>query len=91
MAKTKVYTQTQLDAAKQKLADLPDLSRDKIPAPEALKELKEQIVELASKKGYTIAEIKTALEGVGVTVTTKSISELIEAPKKRRAPNKPAA
>jgi len=90
MAKSQIFTQTQLDSAKKKLADLPDLSKDKITTADALQALKEQIVDLASKKGYTAAEIKTALEGVGMSVTAKAISDLIESPKKRRAPNKAA-
>lgn len=84
MAKQQTYSQTQLDKVKAQLAELPDLSKEKISTREALDELKEQIVELASKKGYTAGEIKTALEGVGMSVTVKAINEMISAPKKRR-------
>ncbi len=83
MARTMTYTQAQLDEAKQKLAELPDLSKDKISKVDFLESIKEQIVTLSSSKGYTHAEIKSALETVGVTVTVKAIGELLNAPSKR--------
>lgn len=83
MAKAQTYTQSQLDSAKQKLAELPDLSKDKIPTAEALQALKEEIIALANHKGYSAGEIKTALEVVEISVTVKAINEIIAAPKKR--------
>lgn len=89
MAKTITFTQAQLEETKNALDQLPDLSRDKISKAEFLESLKENIVTLATTKGYTHAEIKSAFETVGVTVSIKEISELLNAPKKRRA-SKPA-
>lgn len=91
MAKSKTYTQEQLASAMQKLAELPDLSKDKISTPELLAALKEQIVALSESKGYSIAEIKSALTSVSVDASTKAISEILASSKKPRSPRKPAA
>ncbi len=83
MSRSKTYTQSQIEAAKLKLNELPDLSAQKISTADALVTLRDQIVELASKKGYSSAEIKTALEGVGLSVTVKAINEIISTSKAR--------
>lgn len=88
MAKTQIFTQHQLETAKNALAELPDLRKDKITTPELLDSLKEQIVNLANSKGYSVAEIKSALEGIGVMVSVKAITDLIKTPQKRRVSNK---
>jgi hypothetical protein len=85
MAKQKTFTQKELEAARQKLAELPDLSQDKLSQAEVLLTLKSQIVELCSTKGYTVAEVKQALSDVGLTVSTKEITELTTT-RKRAAP-----
>ena len=90
MAKAITFTQAQLEEARRALDALPDLSRDKIGKPELLESLKEQIMTLANAKGYTQAEIKSALETVGVTVTAKAISELLKVSSKRGKAKKPA-
>ena len=91
MSRAKTFTQAELDAAKKKLQDLPDLSKDKIGQADALQELKVQIIALSSSKGYSVAEIKSALESVGVSVTAKSITDLIAVnSKKRSTPAKPS-
>ncbi|MBT2375496.1 mobilization protein [Pseudomonas fluorescens] len=86
MARTTTFTQAQLEAAKSALDQLPDLSRDKIGKSQFLESLRDQIVTLASTKGYNTAEIKSALESVGVDVSIKAISELLNAQPKRRTP-----
>lgn len=86
MAKQKTYTQTELDSAKQLLADLPDLSRNKIGQAEALQQLKDQIIILSSQKGYTVPEIREALDSVGIKATAKAIGDLVAV--RKRAPSK---
>ncbi len=88
MAKRKTYTQSQIQDFGARLAELPDLSKEKISTAEALLELKEQIVDLANKRGYSPSEIKNALEGVGMTVTVKAISDILGSQKKRRFTSK---
>ncbi|MBX6442100.1 mobilization protein, partial [Pseudomonas syringae group genomosp. 3] len=65
MAKQKTFTQKELQAARQKLAELPDLSQDKLSQAEVLQSLKAEIVELCTAKGYTVTEVKQALADVG--------------------------
>ena len=80
----KTFTQAELDQARQALEDLPDLSRQKISQADMLASLKEQIVLLSSSKGYSVAEIKSALSSVGVAVTTKAIADMVAT--RKRAP-----
>lgn len=87
MARTTTFTQAQLDAAKASLEELPDLSREKLGKAEVMESLKEQIVTLSNAKGYSHTEIKSALAGLGISVSTAAISELITG-KKKRAPRK---
>lgn len=77
MARAKTYTQNELDSAKQLLAELPDLSKNKIAQPEALEQLKDQIIVLSSQKGYTVPEIRDALASVGITATAKAINDIL--------------
>lgn len=85
MAKQKTFTQQELETARQKLAKLPDLSKDKMSQADVLQSLKEQIVDLCSAKGYSVAEVKQALADVGMNVTVKDITELTTA-RKRSGP-----
>jgi thiamine biosynthesis lipoprotein ApbE len=76
MAKQKTFTQQELETARKKLTELPDLSKDKMSQADVLQSLKEQIVDLCSAKGYTVAEVKQALADVGMNVSAKDITEL---------------
>lgn len=84
MATQKTYTQEQLKKAQETLEALPDLSRDKITKPEFIESLKEQIITLSNSKGYSQAEIKSALASVGITVSIQAISDLIGSKKRTR-------
>lgn len=83
MSKSKTYTQIEIENVKKVLSELPDLSKEKIPTADALHALRDQIVDLASSKGYTAAEIRVALEGVGMSVSVKAIGEIINVKKRR--------
>jgi outer membrane protein assembly factor BamA len=85
MAKQKTFTQKELEAARQKLAELPDLSQDKLSQAEVLQTLKAEIVELCTTKGYTVTEVKQALADVGLNVSAKEITELTTS-RKRTGP-----
>ncbi len=82
MAYQKFFTTEQLELAKNKLDELPDLTADKITRSDALEKLKSSIITLANDKGYSAAEIKSALADVGMLLSEKSISELIRSEKK---------
>lgn len=88
MAK-KTYTQEDIEKARAALEDLPDLSRQKLGQAEALAELKDQIILLSSSKGYSNAEIKSALAQVGIEVTTKAIADVMAT--RKRAPGRKKA
>lgn len=91
MAKQKTYTQDELELARQKLSELPDLSRNKIGQAEALGQLKEQIVLLSDQKGYSVAEIREALKSVGILVTANAINDLLAVRKRVPVKKKAAA
>lgn len=84
MARTQTFTQEQLDQTIKALSELPDLSRNKIAKADFLDSLKDQIVSLANTKGYSAAEIKSALAQVNVTVSVKSITDLLNTQGKRQ-------
>ncbi|MBC3219692.1 hypothetical protein [Serratia fonticola] len=81
MAGTKFYTRDQLEEAKLALECLPDLTPNKISRAELLDSLKESIITLAKSKGYTAAEIKSALQAVNISVSEKAILDVIRASK----------
>lgn len=91
MAKQKTYTQDELELARQKLSELPDLSRNKIGQTEALEQLKEQIVLLSNQKGYSVTEIREALKSVGITVTVNAINDLLAVRKRTTTKKRSAA
>ncbi|AWK15697.1 molybdopterin-guanine dinucleotide biosynthesis protein MobC [Candidatus Fukatsuia symbiotica] len=79
MALKKYYTLEQLDSAKRRLEELPDLKKQRMTGDEMLKELKAQLVKLASDKGYEAADIKSVLDSVGIKIGLKPIKEIIYA------------
>lgn len=89
MAKQKTFTQKDLEAAREKLAGLPDLSQDKMSQAEVLQSLKDQIIELCTKKGYNAAEIKQTLADVGLSVSVREITELTATRKRATSRTKP--
>ncbi|AVF38187.1 molybdopterin-guanine dinucleotide biosynthesis protein MobC [Rahnella sikkimica] len=89
MAIQKFFTQEQLNLAKQKLEALPDLSPNRISRDDLLSSLSKDIVMLSTQKGYSAADIKSALELVDIRITEKAIQEVIRkeklnSPKKSR-------
>lgn len=78
MAANSFYTQEQLEIAKMQLAELPDLNASRMKGKDVLSHLREQLIELSVKKGYSVAEIKSALDLAGITVSVKAIKEAID-------------
>ena len=88
MAANSYYTIEQLELAKMQLAELPDLNASRMTGKDVLENLREQLVELSVKKGYTAVEIKSALDSAGIVVSVKSIKDAIdknEVTKKKRS------
>lgn len=86
MATKKTFTQDDLLAAQQRLAALPDLSRNKITQADFIGQLKDQIIALSKEKGYNTNEIKAVLLDLGVKVSGKDVDTLVNPPKRARAP-----
>ncbi|AHK22080.1 mobilization protein (plasmid) [Yersinia similis] len=78
MAINSYYTQEQLELAKMQLADLPDLNASRMTGKDVLANLREQLIDLSVKKGYSVTEIKSALDVAGITVSAKAIKETID-------------
>lgn len=78
MANRKFFTQDQIETAKLTLAELPDLTPNRITRDEMLSSLSEDIVTLSTKKGYSAAGIKKALEKVDILVSEKAISDVLK-------------
>lgn len=93
MAVRNIFTQEQLDEARKKLENLPDLTPQRITRDAALENLKETILVLAKEKGYTVADIKSALDAMEFRFSEKAISAVVNegSGKKKRAPRKAEA
>lgn len=91
MANVRFYTQEQLESARKSLCELPDLKPNKLTTSDVLESLKEQIVTLSMEKGYSLADIKSALNVVGITASEKGINDILRASKqsqkKRKRPS----
>lgn len=74
MAARNVFTQEQLDNARRQLESLPDLTPQRITREKALGNLKDTILVLAKEKGYTVADIKSALDAMEFRFSEKAIS-----------------
>ncbi|MBA6068105.1 mobilization protein [Pseudomonas mosselii] len=86
MASKKTFTQDDLQAAQERLAALPDLSRNKITQADFIAQLKDQIIALSKEKGYNTNEIKTVLLDLGVKVSGKDVDALVNPAKRTRTP-----
>ncbi|MDL4916278.1 MAG: molybdopterin-guanine dinucleotide biosynthesis protein MobC [Enterobacterales bacterium endosymbiont of Blomia tropicalis] len=78
MSANSFYTQEQLELAKMQLAELPDLNASRMKGKDVLSHLREQLIELSVKKGYSVSEIKSALDLAGISVSIKAIKEAID-------------
>lgn len=83
MKTRKFFTQQELDEARNKLENLPDLSPNRITCAGALDNLKDTILQLAKEKGYSTADIKSVLDAMQFGFSEKAISAIIN--EERRA------
>lgn len=77
MAARNFYTKEQIEQAKKQLEALPDLTETRLTGKDVLEELKSQIMELATRKGYSVKDIKSALETCQIMVSERAIKEII--------------
>lgn len=85
MATPKTFTAEQLEDARKKLADLPDLSPNKISQADFVEQLKDQIITLAKSKGYEASDIKAVLGDLGVKMSAKDVDALLASQRTPRA------
>lgn len=71
------FTQQQIDEARAKLESLPDLSPSRMTKHDALENLRATILVMAKEKGYTVRDIKSALDSMKFVFSERAISELI--------------
>lgn len=85
MTDKKWFTKDDVEMAKLALNDLPDLTEQRMTKSDVLDQLKEQIITLSSSKGYSVEDIRSALETAGVKTSTKAIREILSTRKKSTA------
>lgn len=91
MVSQQFFTQQQIEEAKSKLENLPDLSPSRITRNDALENLRSTILVMAKEKGYTVKDIKSALDSMKFVFSERSISDIIREDvggKKRRTVKK---
>ncbi|WP_261804201.1 mobilization protein MobC [Serratia marcescens] len=93
MAAGTFYTKEQIEAARLQLEELPDLTQTRLTGKDVLDNLKAQIVELSVRKGYSVKDIKSALESCQISVSERAIKEALStkknSSKKNSRPGKP--
>jgi len=78
MATQQFFTQEQINEAKSRLENLPDLSPTRITRNEALDSLRGTILMLVKEKGYNAKDIKSALDDMQFGFSEKAISDVIK-------------
>ncbi|WP_387691511.1 mobilization protein MobC [Photorhabdus sp. RM71S] len=81
MAANTFYTKEQIKIAKLQLEELPDLTETRLTGKDVLENLKTQIFELATKKGYSVKDIKSALGTCKINVSERAIKDVLNSPK----------
>ncbi|EIM6956456.1 molybdopterin-guanine dinucleotide biosynthesis protein MobC, partial [Salmonella enterica] len=61
MADKKWYSMEDVELAKAALSELPDLTTSRLRKSDVLEQLKEKIIELSARKGYSAEDIRSAL------------------------------
>ena len=82
MAEKKWYSTEDVELAKSSLEDLPDLTPTRLTKTDVLDQLKDKIIELANSKGYSVEDIRSALDSAGIPTSIKAIREIVNSGKK---------
>ncbi|HAK7662887.1 TPA: molybdopterin-guanine dinucleotide biosynthesis protein MobC [Salmonella enterica] len=82
MTDKKWYSVEDIELAKSALSEMPDLTPTRLTKSDVLEQLKEQIVELSLKKGYSVEDIRSALDTVGINASAKSVRDVLNSTKK---------
>lgn len=82
MTDKKWYSVEDIELAKSALSEMPDLTPTRLTKSDVLEQLKEQIVELSLKKGYSVEDIRSALDSAGIKASTRSVRDILNSTKK---------
>ncbi|ECB3799752.1 molybdopterin-guanine dinucleotide biosynthesis protein MobC [Salmonella enterica subsp. enterica serovar Typhimurium] len=82
MTDKKWYSLEDIELAKSALSEMPDLKPTRLTKSAVLEQLKEQIVELSLKKGYSVEDIRSALDSAGIKASAKSVRDILNSTKK---------
>ncbi|HEY4436109.1 MAG TPA: molybdopterin-guanine dinucleotide biosynthesis protein MobC [Lelliottia sp.] len=82
MSDKKWFTAEDVEVAKMTLDELPDLTDKRLTKSDVLDKLKDQIIVLSGQKGYSVDDIRSALENVGIQTSVKAIREILSTQKK---------
>ncbi|ECC5825343.1 molybdopterin-guanine dinucleotide biosynthesis protein MobC [Salmonella enterica] len=82
MMDKKWYSVEDIELAKAALDELPDLTPTRLTRSDVLEQLKDKIVELSLKKGYSVEDIRSALDTAGIKASTKSVRDVLNSAKK---------
>lgn len=77
MMKKKFYSDSDIEVAKLALAELPDLTDERKSLKDFLGAIRDDILLLVRKKGYTIKDIRNTLKEAGYEVGEKALREII--------------
>ncbi|EBY6849800.1 molybdopterin-guanine dinucleotide biosynthesis protein MobC [Salmonella enterica subsp. enterica] len=82
MTDKKWYSVEDIELAKSALSEMPDLTPTRLTKSDVLEPLKEQIVELSLKKGYSVEDIRSALDSAGIKASARSVRDILNSTKK---------
>lgn len=85
LSKAKQYSQTDIESMRSKLAELPDVTQERLQKRDVLDSLRDDINALMISKGYTLNEVHEHLKNFGfLDVTLRDLKEITAGKKKRQ-------
>lgn len=85
LSKAKQYSQTDIESMRSKLAELPDVTQERLQKRDVLDSLRDDINALMTSKGYTLNEVHEHLKNFGfLDVTLRDLKEITAGKKKRQ-------
>lgn len=85
LSKAKQYSQTDIESMRSKLAELPDVTQERLQKRDVLDSLRDDINSLMTSKGYTLNEVHEHLKNFGfLDVTLRDLKEITAGKKKRQ-------
>ncbi|WP_426575596.1 hypothetical protein ACP179_01745 (plasmid) [Xenorhabdus stockiae] len=86
MATQNFFSIEEIEKARQHLKEMQDLNTTRRTSRQALEDMKPELSELLNQKGYKIDEIKSTLDSLGFSFSTRMINEVLSEEKKQKKP-----